>query len=53
MRIAICDDEKAFLRKFRREISEILNDSDYELTEFNSGEALLETHKEQKYDIRN
>ena len=51
MRIAICDDEKAFLRKFRREISEILNEADYELTEFTSGENLLETHKEQKFDI--
>lgn len=51
MRIAICDDEKAFLKKFRNEISEILNEADYELTEFTSGENLLEMHKEQKYDI--
>lgn len=40
MRIAICDDEKAFLKKFRNEISEILNEADYELTEFTSGENL-------------
>ena len=51
MRIAICDDEKAFLKKFRNEISEILNEAYYELTEFTSGENLLETHKEQKFDI--
>ncbi len=51
MRIAICDDEKTFLIKLRKEISEILNEPDYELMEFHSGEALLDAYKEQKYDI--
>ena len=51
MRIAVCDDEKAFLNKLRKEISEILNETEYELTEFSSGEALLDVYNEQKFDI--
>ena len=41
MRIAICDDEKTFLVKLKKDISDILNGSDYELAEFQSGESLL------------
>ncbi len=51
MRIAICDDEKTFLVKLKKDISDILNGSDYELAEFQSGESLLFAYNEQKYDI--
>ena len=51
MRIAVCDDEKTFLDKLKKDISDILNGSDYELEEFQSGEELLSVYNEQKYDI--
>lgn len=51
MRIAICDDEKMFLIKLRKEITDMLTGSDYELKEFQSGEELLSAYNQQKYDI--
>ncbi len=53
IRVAICDDEKIYVDMIRTEVEKICDSSqiEYEIDEFNSGEAMLDGLKCTKYDL--
>lgn len=51
MKIAVCDDEMLFLEKLKEQISEILLNGDYTISEFFSGEQLIEAFPQERFDI--
>lgn len=51
LKIAICDDEQVFIKKFKKHLSEFNVNYNYEITAFNSGEELLDNYAVGQYDI--
>lgn len=51
LKIAVCDDEMLFLKKLKQQISEILVNGDYSISEFFSGEQLIEAFPQERFDI--
>ena len=51
MKIAICDDEEVFLRKLQSELNNMLSGTDFLIDCYTSGNSLLSSYTERKYDI--
>jgi DNA-binding LytR/AlgR family response regulator len=52
MRIAICDDEKIFIEKLKKDITTLqTRDNEFDFSEYESGEAFIEQFSKDKYDL--
>ena len=52
MRIAICDDERTYIKKIENDINSLkTHENEFEFSEFESGEAFISGFSKDKYDL--
>ena len=52
MRIAICDDEKSYIEKIKKDIKSFqTHENEFEFSEFESGEEFIAEFSNDKYDL--
>ena len=52
MRIAICDDERTYIKKIENDINSLkTHENEFEFSEFESGEAFISEFSKDKYDL--